>query len=61
MVSFQEKQLAEIKEDLISYKKNSFGYFGLMKTAQADKYSDILTSNPTIDDIMIYYSRGEKI
>ncbi|MGD9964820.1 MAG: ABC transporter ATP-binding protein [Candidatus Izemoplasmatales bacterium] len=60
LISFDESQLNNLKEDLIAYKKNSFGYFGLMKTDKANCYSDIKIAAPSIDDIMIYYSRGEK-
>lgn len=60
LISFDETQLNNLKEDLISYKKNSFGYFGLMKTDKANNYNNIKIDAPSIDDIMIYYSRGEK-
>ena len=60
LISFDESQLKILADDLIAYKNNSFGYFGLMKTEKANKYPDIKTATPSIDDIMIYYSRGEK-
>lgn len=60
LISFDETQLNNLREDLIAYKKNSFGYFGLMKTDKANNYNNIKIAAPSIDDIMIYYSRGEK-
>ena len=60
LVNFEEERLNEIKDALISYKKNAFGYIGLIKTEDIAKHSGFKTASPSIDDIMIYYSRGNK-
>jgi ABC-2 type transport system ATP-binding protein len=60
LVTFEEEQMNEIKDALISYKKNAFGYIGLIKTEDIEKHSGFKTTSPNIDDIMIYYSRGNK-
>jgi ABC-2 type transport system ATP-binding protein len=60
LVNFDEEQLSIIKGSLISYKKTPFGHIGLMKTCDSKKYPNLKTAAPSIDDIMIYYSRGEK-
>ncbi len=59
LVSFEENYLAKVKNDLIAFKKNSFGYKGLIKTNKLKNHTTLDTSAPTIDDIMIYYSKGE--
>ncbi len=60
LVNFSENQMEGIKGALISYKKNAFGYVGLIKTRDLTGHPELKTSLPTIDDIMIYYAKGEK-
>jgi ABC-2 type transport system ATP-binding protein len=60
MVKGSSKQLDEIKENLISYKTNSFGFSGLIKTIDLKPNIDIVTEEPYLDDIMIYYAKREK-
>ncbi len=49
----------ELKELMISYKKNDFGFSGLMKTNDHshDIESDYTSERPTLEDIMIYYAK----
>lgn len=48
--------LDSIRIDLISYKKNAFGFTGLIKTDQLKENSKIKVGIPSLDDIMIYYA-----
>jgi ABC-2 type transport system ATP-binding protein len=48
--------LDSIKNDMISYKKNSFGFTGLIKTGQLKENNKIKIGHPSLDDIMIYYA-----
>ncbi len=56
LVSGDVNQLDEIKEALISYKKNSFGFTGLIKTKDINKTSELSLSIPTLEDVMVYSS-----
>ncbi|MBN2540082.1 MAG: ABC transporter ATP-binding protein [Bacilli bacterium] len=58
VVSGTEEELQSIQKDLIAFKKNSFGFNGLIKTVKLDKYPEIAHANPSIDDIMIYYAKA---
>ena len=59
LVSGSEKDLPGIKEDLISFKTNSFGFVGLIKSEQLKKHNPINSEPPTLDDIMIYHAKRE--
>ena len=50
------------KEDYISYRKNAFGYELLVKNKKeiAKKYSGFILDPATLDDIMLFYIRGDK-
>ncbi|MCU6709969.1 ABC transporter ATP-binding protein [Paenibacillus sp. J5C_2022] len=60
LVSGNESQLEQIKDRLIAYKTNSFGFTGLIHTADYDPTLQLKTSMPTLEDIMIYFSKKEK-
>lgn len=60
LVSGAGKELEEIKESLISYKLNSFGYLGLINTSELDKYPGLKSEVPTIEDVMIYHAKREE-
>lgn len=60
LVNGSKDDLAKIENDLISHKKNSFGFLGLIKTAKLSKHKEINTEAPTLDDIMIYYAKQEE-
>lgn len=60
LVSGSEKDLPGIKEDLISFKTNSFGFVGLIKSEQLKKHNPIKSETPTLDDIMIYHAKREE-
>lgn len=58
LVSGNKEILDVIKNDLISYKLNSFGFRGLMRTDKSKGYKGIDILPPTLDDIMVYMSNN---
>lgn len=61
LVSGSGEELNSVKDNLISYKTNSFGYLGLIKTSMLDKFPGIKWEVPTIEDVMIYHAKREDI
>lgn len=59
LVSGSENQLNLVKERLISYKKSSFGFTGLIRTRDYDPSSDIKAMTPSLEEIMIYFAKKE--
>ncbi|MGO4548890.1 ABC transporter ATP-binding protein [Paenibacillus sp. 2TAB23] len=59
LLNGKREQLDMIKDRLISYKINSFGFTGLIHTKDFDPSSSIKSSLPNIEEIMIYFSRKE--
>jgi ABC-2 type transport system ATP-binding protein len=57
LVNGSDDDLKIMKDDLISWKKNSFGFLGLIKTKRMEAYKGINTDAPTLDDIMIFYAK----
>lgn len=60
LVNGTKDSLSLIKDKLISYKENSFGFNGLIKTEDATESNEIQFGTPSLDDIMIYYSNKEE-
>lgn len=58
IVNGTKESLATIKDDLISYKENAFGFNGLIKTEDTKKITDVKYGQPSIDDIIIFFSNG---
>jgi ABC-type multidrug transport system, ATPase component len=52
-------QLDRVKEQLISYKINSFGFTGLIHSGDYVPSSDIRATIPSLEEIMIYFSKKE--
>jgi len=52
-------QLERYRDVLISYKKNSFGFTGLVRTDDVSKSDEVLLEEPTLEEIMIYHERKE--
>lgn len=48
-------QLDQVKEKLISYKINSFGFTGLIHSSDFDSSSDIKVTTPSLEEVMIYF------
>ncbi|WP_442603286.1 ABC transporter ATP-binding protein [Paenibacillus sp. KN14-4R] len=59
LLSGSESQLSQVKEQLISYKKNSFGFTGLIHTKDLDPSSDVKAATPSLEEIMIYFAKKE--
>ncbi len=59
LVNGTKNQLDTIKSRLISYKTNAFGFIGLIETNNVDDNDIVQFGQPTLDDIMIYYSEKE--
>lgn len=57
LVNGSEGQLAQVKDRMISYKTNSFGFTGLIHADDFDPTSGIRAATPSLEDIMIYYAR----
>ncbi|MBI9106167.1 MAG: ABC transporter ATP-binding protein [Spirochaetales bacterium] len=60
LVNGSEDDLNGMKEDMVSSKKNSFGFTGLIETVKLKPYKGINAEVPTLDDIMIYYAKKEE-
>ncbi len=56
LVNGSIESLQIIKDKLIAYKINSFGFNGLISTELLIEHEDIRYAEPSIDDIMIYFS-----
>lgn len=50
------EHLESAKSTLIAYKKNAFGFTGLMKTEHVKSHTNIKVGVPSLDDIMIYFA-----
>ncbi|GAV11715.1 ABC transporter ATP-binding protein [Paenibacillus sp. chi10] len=59
LLSGDESQLNQVKEKLISYKINSFGFTGLIHSKDFDPSSDIKAATPSLEEIMIYFAKKE--
>ncbi|MDK2952369.1 MAG: type transport system ATP-binding protein [Kosmotogales bacterium] len=57
IVKGSKKQLEELKNMLVSYKENSFGFTGLIKTNEIEPGLDVNISDANLEDIMVYYAR----
>jgi len=55
-----KEQLERIKERLISYKTNSFGFTGLIHTQDFDPSIGLKAAVPNLEEIMIYCARTEE-
>lgn len=53
------KDLELLKPSLVSHKTNSFGFSGLIKTKNLKSSNDLEVFAPSLEDIMIYYSKKE--
>ncbi|EPY11165.1 ABC transporter ATP-binding protein [Paenibacillus alvei] len=54
-------QLDQVKEKLISYKVNSFGFIGLIHTKDFEPTSDIQAITPSLEEVMIYFAKKEDV
>lgn len=61
LLNGSERQLNQVKGQLISYKVNSFGFTGLIPTRDFDPSSDIRATTPSLEEIMIYFAKKEDV
>ncbi|GLX68199.1 ABC transporter ATP-binding protein [Paenibacillus glycanilyticus] len=59
LLNGKENQLNEVKDKLISYKKNSFGFTGLIHAEDFDPGLEINAVIPSLEEIMIYFAKKE--
>ncbi|WLR54798.1 ABC transporter ATP-binding protein [Mesobacillus subterraneus] len=59
LLNGNESQLEKVKEHLISYKKNSFGFTGLIHDLDFDPALNIKSARPNLEEVMIYFSKRE--
>jgi ABC-2 type transport system ATP-binding protein len=59
LVNGKAEQLDRIKEKLIAYKTNSFGFTGLIHAKDLDPVLDLKSTLPNLEEIMIYFSKKE--
>ncbi len=58
LVTGSKETLPHVEKHLISYKENVFGFTGLIETSNMVDIKDIRYGQPSIDDILIYFSEG---
>jgi ABC-2 type transport system ATP-binding protein len=61
LVNGSKESLETVKDTLISYKENVFGFNGLVKTENAKEMKDVRYGQPSIDDIIIYFSERKDV
>lgn len=59
LLNGSESQLNQVKNKMISYKVNSFGFTGLIPSEDFDSSSDIRAATPSLEEIMIYFAKKE--
>ncbi|QMV44776.1 ABC transporter ATP-binding protein [Cohnella cholangitidis] len=59
LLNGNESQLNQVKERLISYKINSFGFTGLIHAGDFDPSTGIKSTIPSLEEIMIYFAKKE--
>lgn len=61
LISGSEADLSRVKEHLISYKTNSFGFTGLIHANDMDPSFALDAAIPSLDEIMIYFAKKEGV
>lgn len=59
MVQGTREQLKEFLPALVSYKEHSFGFTGLIRTADLKNSEGLAVERPSIEEIMIYHEKKE--
>ena len=59
MVKGTKEQLERLKPSMISFKTNSFGFSGLIKTQDLNDGVGVTAESPNLEEIMIYHARKE--
>jgi len=61
LLNGKESQLNQVKDQLISYKINSFGFTGLVHASDFDPISGLKATTPSLEEIMIYFAKKEEL
>ncbi|UKS27960.1 ABC transporter ATP-binding protein [Paenibacillus sp. HWE-109] len=61
LLNGEESQLNQVKDRLISYKVNSFGFTGLILASDFDPTSGLKVTTPSLEEIMIYFAKKEEL
>lgn len=61
LVNGGQEDLAKIRDQLIAYKTNAFGFTGLIRTGESTLPGGIKTAKPSIEDIIIYFAERGKV
>lgn len=59
LLNGDESQLNQVKDKMIAYKVNSFGFTGLIHSKDFDPASNIKAALPSLEEIMIYFAKKE--
>lgn len=59
LLSGSADQLREVKEQLIAYKINAFGFTGLIHAKDFDPSSNLKAATPSLEEIMVYFAKKE--
>jgi len=60
LVSGELDDLEDMKTLLIGYKKNAFGFHGLIEAEKLSSNLKVKSAKPSLDDIMIYFAEKER-
>ncbi len=55
-----EQFTEELRQKLIGYKKNSFGFSGLIKTGEVPRGKTLEVSQPDIESVMIFFEKEQR-
>lgn len=61
LISGSEADLNRVKDRLIAYKTNSFGFTGLIHVKDIDASFTLDAAIPSLDEIMIYFAKKEGV
>jgi len=56
LINGSKENLDKVKNDVVSYKVNAFGFTALIKKEDLKADKDIRVATPNLDDIMIYFA-----
>ena len=59
LISGTKDQLELVKDTMLAYKENSFGFKGLIKSEAGQTITGLTQEKASLEDIMIYYSKME--
>ncbi|XID91885.1 ABC transporter ATP-binding protein [Paenibacillaceae bacterium WGS1546] len=59
LLNGEVSEIDQVKERLISYKTNSFGFTGLIRSRDFDPSSGMKATAPSLEEIMIYFAKRE--